>query len=396
MTVQLADSLPLMNARLASDGSLLAEVRAARSGLYTYRGAEIGRPDLDAVRVYRPETETFSKPTLDSLSSLTVTHDHPPEGVVTPRNWKRVAVGWTGEDVIRDGGFVRVPLILKDEDTIDAVRAGKRELSFGYLCDFDFTPGKTKGGEAYDAVQKDLRGNHLAIVERGRAGRECAFDKDGEAPMATRMITVDGPGGSKLPVEVTDAAATVIDGLQRHTATLTTDNIRLIADHKTAMDAKDLEVSKLKEQLGAKDAELTETKKKIPDAAATDALVAERVDVIGKATSLVGDFDPTGKSNDDIRKFVVEKNGEKLAADASARLRPRRFQFHGARRLRQRQARGPDQSDRARRIPRVGRRPAGRLRRSQQDEGRPVRRLQAAGLLDLASAALTRPARATP
>ena len=315
MTVQLADSLPLMNARLASDGSLLAEVRAARSGLYTYRGAEIGRPDLDAVRVYRPETETFSKPTLDSLSSLTVTHDHPPEGVVTPRNWKRVAVGWTGEDVIRDGGFVRVPLILKDEDTIDAVRAGKRELSFGYLCDFDFTPGTTKSGEAYDAVQKDLRGNHLAIVERGRAGRECAFD--GETHMATRMITVDGPGGSKLPVEVTDAAATVIDGLQRHTATLTTDNIRLIADHKTAMDAKDLEVSKLKEQLGAKDAELTATKKLIPDATATDALVADRVDVIGKAQSLIGDFDPTGKSNDEIRKLVVEKGGEKLAADAS-------------------------------------------------------------------------------
>ena len=247
MTVQLADSLPLMNARLASDGSLVAEVRAARAGLYTYRGAEIGRPDLDTVRVYRPETEAFSKATLDSLSSLTVTNDHPPEGVVTPRNWKRVAVGWTGEDVIRDGGFVRVPLILKDEDTITQCSAGKRELSFGYLCDFDFTPGTTKDGEQYDAVQKDLRGNHLAIVARGRAGRECALDDNGERPMATRMITVDGPGGSKLPVEVTDAAATVIDGLQRHTATLTTDNIRLIADHKTAMDAKDLEVSKLKE-----------------------------------------------------------------------------------------------------------------------------------------------------
>lgn len=317
MSVQLADSLPLMNARLASDGSLVAEVRAARAGLYTYRGSEIGRPDLDAVRVYRPESEAFSKATLDSLSSLTVTQDHPPEGVVTPRNWKRVAVGWTGEDVIRDGGFVRVPLILKDEDTIDAVRAGKRELSFGYLCDFDFIPGTTKGGEAYDAVQKDLRGNHLAIVERGRAGRECAFDKDGETPMATRMITVDGPGGSKLPVEVTDAAATVIDGLQRHTATLTTDNLRLIADHKAALDAKDVEVSKLKEQLGAKDAELAATKKLIPDAAATDALVAERVDVISKARALVGDIDPTGKSNEDLRRFVVEKGGEKLAADAS-------------------------------------------------------------------------------
>ena len=314
MKVQLADSLPLLNSRIASDGSLLAEVRAARSGLYIYRGAEIGRPDLDKVRVFRPETETFSKPTLDSLSSLTVTHDHPSEGVVTPRNWKRVAVGWTGEDVIRNGGFVRVPLILKDEDTIDAVRAGKRELSFGYLCDFDFTPGTTNDGEAYDAVQKDLRGNHLAIVERGRAGRECAFDKDGETPMATRMITVDGPGGSKLPVEVTDAAATVIDGLQRQTATLTTDNLRLIADHKTALDARDAEVAKLKETLGAKDAELTATKKLIPDAAATDALVAERVDVIGKAKALVGDIDPSGKTNADIRRFVVEKVGEKLTA----------------------------------------------------------------------------------
>ncbi len=73
-------------------------------------------------------------------------------------------MGMTGDQVSRDGGFIRVPMILVDQWAIAAVRGGKRELSCGYSCDLRFEAGATPQGEVYDAIQSNIRGNHLAIV----------------------------------------------------------------------------------------------------------------------------------------------------------------------------------------------------------------------------------------
>ena len=107
--------------RETADGYVVCQPRIARTGIQLYAGAEVGRPDLDQVRVYRPENEVMHKDSLKSLAGKPVTIEHPAEPV-TAKNWKDLAVGHMGDEVLRDGEFVRVPLILMDAGAIDITR----------------------------------------------------------------------------------------------------------------------------------------------------------------------------------------------------------------------------------------------------------------------------------
>jgi hypothetical protein len=276
---------------------------------------------MDVVRVYRPPETVFSKQTLKSFTSLDVTNDHPPE-LVDSENWKKYAVGHTGEDVTRDGEFVRVPLILRDQATIDAVKTGKRGLSFGYTCDVEPTPGRTKDGEEYDAVQTNMVGNHLAVVPLGRAGSECRIQDQrdpslkgptnmpGENTTTLRTVLVDG-----IPVQATDASAQVIDTLQRRLQDSNSKILQEAESHARATQAKDSEITSIKAdlakkdgELGTKDAEIATLKAQVSDAAKIDALVAERTDVLSRAKGLgLSDADLKGKTNQEVIKLSVSK-----------------------------------------------------------------------------------------
>ncbi|KGM30246.1 DUF2213 domain-containing protein, partial [Inquilinus limosus] len=150
--------------RTTQDGYLVAAARISRTGIQTYSGAEMGRTGLSSVRVWRPEEEVFAADALASMAHRPVTIDHPAEAV-TSANWKAFSVGQVGGEVARDGDYVRVPLVLMDRAAIDAVTAGKRQLSVGYTAEIDWTPGTTPAGEPYDAVQRRIRANHLAVVD---------------------------------------------------------------------------------------------------------------------------------------------------------------------------------------------------------------------------------------
>jgi hypothetical protein len=238
MPTQFFDTLTMDAPRLTREGYLVSEVRAGRTGIQTYLGSEIGIPDKELVRVYRPPEEVFQKDAIGSFTSLPITVNHPPQ-LVDSKNWRKHAVGYTGEEVLRDGGFVRVPIILKDAEAVSLVANGdKKELSFGYTCDFDPTPGKTPEGEAYDAVQRNLRGNHLAIVKAGRAGSECRIgDDNGDKHMTTKTVIVDG-----FQVETTDAGALAIDTLQKRLDAIKAENGKVIMDHAAQLAAKDAEI----------------------------------------------------------------------------------------------------------------------------------------------------------
>src|SRR4051812_38952547 len=96
------DRVSLTGVRETGDGYLVAEARIARTGIQVYRGFECGKDTLDTVKVYRPETEVFSAPTLTSCAYRPMTNDHPSERV-TSKNWKKFSVGITGPEVARDG-----------------------------------------------------------------------------------------------------------------------------------------------------------------------------------------------------------------------------------------------------------------------------------------------------
>jgi hypothetical protein len=320
----LIDTATLSKSRLTREGFLVADVLAARSGIYLYRGDEVGIPDKDMVRVYRPESTVFAKDTLRSFTSLDVTNDHPPE-LITAQNWRDFAVGHTGEDVARDGEYVRVSLIVRDHDTIKEIQAGKRGLSFGYTCDVEPTPGQTPDGQAYDAIQKNLIGNHLAVVASGRAGETCRIEDrkfqptvhtphEGAAAMpgevTLKTVLVDG-----IPVQATDVSAQVIDTLQQR--------LKDVAAKDTAKDTKIVslkaEIAKRDGELGTKDAEIATLKAQVTDASKIDALVSERVDVLTKAKVVgLSDRELTGKTNQElIRSAVIRRLGDQAVQGKS-------------------------------------------------------------------------------
>ena len=169
--MQMNDRAPLATVRRTQDGYLTATARVARSGIQDYTGAEVGKPHMGIVRVYRPESEVFSNDTMSSFAHRPLTLEHP-SGQVSSSNWRDVAIGNTGSKVHRDGDFIVVDLVMMDERAIKAFEAGTQELSCGYTCELDFTSGIAPDGQAYDAMQLGIRNNHVAVVSKARGGSE--------------------------------------------------------------------------------------------------------------------------------------------------------------------------------------------------------------------------------
>ena len=323
--------------RLTKDGYLIAKCRVAKVGVQTYLGSELGL-DADVVRVYRPPSSVFDSDSMASFAHKPITVDHPPE-LVNSKNYGKYAVGHMGGEIASDGNkYLTVPLMLTDAQAIDAVQKNGSELSAGYTMRLEVESGVTDEGESYDAVQHDIRGNHLSLVKAGRAGSEVrigdswadsydykprhkparkAKTQDRKSVMDVRMIMVDG-----LSVETTDAGAQAIEKLQGEITKLNDSAETAKSDHKEALDSlksdhdkvvsdKDEEIGKLKGQV-----------KSLEDAAMTpeklDVLVADRSELIGKASKIIKDGDFNGKSDADIMKMCADEHYGKEATDGES------------------------------------------------------------------------------
>ena len=303
--MQFTDNTTLANTRLTSDGYLVAEIAVARTGIQQYHSSEIGKGD-GLVNVYRDESEVFALDSLASFVGKPVTDNHPPVEVKAD-NWKQFAVGSIGEGVLRDGEHIKVPVTLMDAETIKAVQNGKREISMGYTAELEWVDGVTPQGEHYQAKQKNIRINHLAIVDKGRAGSTCRIGDalwgeqspnttTGGKSVNTRTVMVDG-----LPIETTDNGALAIEKLQQDKA----------AAEKLLLDAQALYDSKMADkdaQLAAKDAEIDALKAKQLTDADIDAKVAARSELIATAKA-IHDADYTGKSDSEIKALAVSAKG---------------------------------------------------------------------------------------
>lgn len=150
------------------------DVPIGRTGEMEYMARELqldGDPER-IVRVTREEDEIFSQAALASFEGKPVTDGHPPERVA-PENCSAYAKGHL-QNVRRGGDLILADLHITDPGLISEVKNGvKREVSCGYTCTYE------PFGDGYR--QKDIRGNHVAVVPKGRAGRHVAIhDSAGE------------------------------------------------------------------------------------------------------------------------------------------------------------------------------------------------------------------------
>ena len=156
------------------EGFLICKnVPIARTGTQQYLGREIGLTGAESEQVFtvcRSSEEVFSETALASFEGKPVTANHPPE-LRTPDTATRFLKGHA--ENIRHGtgewqDFVVADLHIQDRALIDAIQRGKREISCGYECDYVWNADGTYS-------QKNIRGNHIAVVERGRAGKRAAI-----------------------------------------------------------------------------------------------------------------------------------------------------------------------------------------------------------------------------
>lgn len=153
-------------AKKTTEGFLVADGMPTRAGIFIYR-----RADGSEIRELRSPDEVFAPNSLASLAAATLTFGHPTEPV-SADNSVGLSVGHLGETITHDSKNVIAKVYVKDAKAVAAVMAGsQQELSCGYTCDVDETPG-TYQGERYDTVQRNIRYNHVALVRTGRAGPE--------------------------------------------------------------------------------------------------------------------------------------------------------------------------------------------------------------------------------
>lgn len=148
------------------NGCLLClNVPIARTGVYQYLRSEVGLDGEGVVNVYREPQEVFDQSTIASFNGAAFTDTHPAEDV-TADNWGRLSKGEL-TDVRRGKGnlnnFLVADILVRDPIVINEIESGaKREVSAGYECEYFERDGKL--------YQTRIRGNHVALVQAGRAG----------------------------------------------------------------------------------------------------------------------------------------------------------------------------------------------------------------------------------
>lgn len=139
-----------------------------------YRGSEIPgwrERGLDADKLYYAlrDPEELKK-SLPTWAGLPLQFEHHEESATDGARDTRV--GAIGTEITWHAPYIDAPLIVWEQKAIDAIKDGScREISCSYWYDPDFTPGFYQG-EPYDFVMRNIRGNHVALVPEGRAGRD--------------------------------------------------------------------------------------------------------------------------------------------------------------------------------------------------------------------------------
>ena len=170
-------------------------VPIARTGQQLYLGSETPFKELpsnDTVKIVRHPEEVFSKATLASFEGKPVTDDHPLEDV-TPQNSRTYLKGIC-RDVRRGIGeyndCIIADLMIYDPMLIDGIISKeKREVSCGYDCFWEL-------GNDNTIIQKQIRGNHIAIVKNGRAGHRVAV-RDSKPEIKNKVNN----GGKKMSLK---------------------------------------------------------------------------------------------------------------------------------------------------------------------------------------------------
>jgi uncharacterized protein len=305
-------AVDLAKPRKTADGFWQVSGHVARVGIQEYRDGVGGiRRELRL-----PEDVSASVPFF-ALQPLT--NDHPPE-MVDPKNAKKYIAGAVG-DAKFDGQWVTAPMNIWTADAIAAVQAGRAQLSVGYSCRLESAAGEWNG-QKYDAIQRDIVVNHVALVDMARAGQMARLRLDAQDAATEALVrdTTDAIASSQgaekimphvlkidgLTYEVNDANAQASYDRQIKNLTDEVAADKLRADNANALSAKH---QKDTESLQAKFDTLENAQKSI---------LAETVKIAGAEISFA-DFRDVTKRDGFLRGVIEKAAAERASLIVEAR-----------------------------------------------------------------------------
>lgn len=337
-----------MDASRVVDGNGWFEVKAnpiSKAGIFPYAGRQLGLTGPDADRIFqvlRPPEELGDPACVESFKLIPWIDEHvmlgPNAQEITDRAMaaeKKGVQGVIGEDVFFKDGTLFANIKAFSSTLAALIQAGKRELSAGYRCIYDMTAG-VWNGQSYDAVQRKIRGNHLALVKEGRMGPDVAVmdrftfsfdakeiqmaetkDQGGAASGAGAMtleqlvsvVTELAPQVAKL----TAAMGTLMGAAETAEKQATGEIAAPVADKDPAAPAAVAAPAEIKKDDG-------EGGEGTPAGSGMDAAqmernvlgrIAKRDALVKQLSAHVGTFDHADKTFDDVVKYGCEKLGIK-------------------------------------------------------------------------------------
>jgi hypothetical protein len=266
------------------------------------------------INVYVSADDLFKPEVIQSFNGVDATDYHPPKNEINASNWKDYHIG-DSENVRQEGEFMMGDLIIKDQNSINAIQSNERiEISLGYSADLVIEQGTAPDGTPYQAKFINFKGNHVALVKYGRCGGDCRIGDHKPNPKGKKMeVKVNG-----IRFEIGDNQA-LADALKQQEDQL--QNLKVaklkVGDKQFAVgdelpavqavvDTLQTENSELKQKVG--DLEKNQmTPEKL------DQVVAERASVVADAVALVPGIKTEGCSCEQIKRDVIAaKAGDTL------------------------------------------------------------------------------------
>ena len=315
-----------------------------KAAINPYRGKEIPNWQalgLDPNKVYmllRCPTEL--QRALPTFQGLQLLERHTPVSSEEPE--KDSTVGSIGTVVEMDGDNVYSSLRVYDQNAIDLIESEKlNQLSAGYAYTADMTSGEWNG-EHYDGVMRNIHGNHVALVERGRIGEDAIIademPNEIEEFLMSKKIALKKGSLSKLQEQLgMDSAEELKKTIIAVVGQLAHDEDKEEKeaedeDDEKKSDAEDEEVIEVAEdedddkKSDAEDEDDKDDKKQAMDAAMIESNAVAKMKGIFSALKdvepLVGELAMDGfDSEHDVYAYAVKQKGENTAGVNTAGLK---------------------------------------------------------------------------
>lgn len=324
MEARFDDKLAIPSSRkIQATGQMLADCAIARTGVLHYAARELGdmfsdKDPKSLVRVAQLSDDLFDKETLEKFRSAPVTIGHPADDVST-KNMKDLGVGVLEGKPFQDGDKLAASLVLNDAAAIDLVNQGTQELSVRAYYELQ----RVDDAEGYDAIRTIKTVNHVAIVDRGRAGATCRISdsEDGSVEVEHKAdIEVLSDNIFSDVVEavdkVMDVAESVTDNPVVHAVGGVVETVNEIVNPQSeelkATHAVLAELSELKEAMAKLEAEKDSLAERVLSDEAIEELVQERL-AFRSTVAKLSDMDVSGMSVIEAKRAIVaEQTGMKM------------------------------------------------------------------------------------